>query len=210
MQPRCISNLRDPTSFRFGEHQQRSEGVDIVMLPIDLAGLSPVNPVDLGAIEVPFRSVAGDDVAIVGYPFRDPPLDGPLPVWRRGGVATEPAWAYEPGLPYYFVDGAGGPGMSGSPVYEAEIVPGFEVSPDVAAAMERLHAGETEGDESEILRSTADWRSTTVTDYRLIGVYAGRTGLPDDAPQSLGRVWHVQAVLDLLEDAVEAGHPYPE
>ncbi len=57
--------------------------------------------------------VAGDDAFVLGYPLRPDDTGLPLPLWKRATIATE----VEYHMPYYLIDTATRPGMSGAPVF---------------------------------------------------------------------------------------------
>lgn len=114
------------------------------------------------------RLSPGQDVFIVGYPYR---LSvGPrLPLWIRGTVASDPAFAYDFDdklYPLWLIDARTRPGQSGAPVMRYRPPGWFGIRND--------------GNPGTLSRSDAD----------LVGVYSGRTSKDSD----LGFVWSMNEV----------------
>jgi hypothetical protein len=116
------------------------------------------------------------DVFVVGYPFG---LSSgfQLPLWLRGTIASEPAFAYvhcgEP-LPLFLIDARSREGQSGAPV------------------LLYYHPG------SLVPRGDGTAQITGAGYSQLLGVYSGRTSDESD----LGFVWRIQAIPELCRSGV--------
>lgn len=125
---------------------------------------------------------AGAEVFILGFPL-GLALQGTLPIWKRGSVASEPLVNVAGQMPIFFVDSATRHGMSGSPVVyfgKALINSRGLPAPAPQAFVE-------------------PW---------LVGVYAGRRGSsPEEQEMSLGRVWHRRLLDDIFFHHVPGGTP---
>jgi hypothetical protein len=120
-------------------------------------------------VEPGYPRVAAE-VFILGYP-QGLSMQGVMPVWKRGSIASEPLFNVMDQAPAFLVDAATRGGMSGSPVlyFGNEITDAFGHPVDV---------GGLQGE---------PW---------LVGVYAGREGVTqEEMDMTLGRVWH-RSLLD--------------
>jgi hypothetical protein len=132
-------------------------------------------------IEYAYAKV-GAEVFILGFPM-GLALQGVLPIWKRGSIASEPLVAIDGNLPIFFVDAATRHGMSGSPV----VYFGSELTDPRGAP---AHAPPT---------FPSPW---------LLGVYAGRRGSsPEEGEMSLGRVWHRRLLDEIFFARVKGGSP---
>jgi hypothetical protein len=148
--------------------------------------------------------LVGNDVVIVGYPFGIR-AENPYPVWKRGYVASEPSILIG-GLPKFFIDSPGRPGMSGSPVFM--ISKGMGLS---AKTRELLQSG----NENEVLADIASLSidelasAQEVNILRFVGVYSGSVGDSSLEQLRVGVAWHA-AMVDRLFTHTEVGsNPYP-
>jgi hypothetical protein len=107
------------------------------------------------------------DIFVLGFP-KGLQLQGAIPVWKRGTIASEPLFATD-GKPIILVDAVTRDGMSGAPV---------------------LYFG------SSILAPGGKLVSVRGGEPWLVGVYAGREGVTkNEVEMALGRVWR-RDVLD--------------
>lgn len=115
---------------------------------------------------------AGDDAYVLGFP-KGMSGGGPLPVWKRASVASEPGVDLD-GLPKVLVDTATRQGMSGSPVIavlrRGVILPNGKFDQDAFFGQ----------------------------GYKLLGVYSGRIG-EDELGVQLGVVWKARVIDEIIE-----------
>jgi hypothetical protein len=117
------------------------------------------------------------DVFILGYP-KGLTMQGVLPVWKRGTVASEPLFPLGDNIPAMFVDAITREGMSGSPV---------------------LYFGDEITDVLGGLSPTVDPRLKPW----LVGVYAGRDGVTgEEIEMALGRVWYKRMLDEIFDHRV--------
>jgi hypothetical protein len=152
-------------------HPQHGSKIDVVALPVDApddAEMHPINrmPSDQLAILI------GMDVFVLGYPFGIG-MAG-LPVWKRASIASEPQLV-STGPPFFLVDTASRPGMSGSPVVRRSWTTHTFESGDV-------HVG-----------------APTATKF--VGVYSGRLSTNDPLDAQLGVVWPAVLVEEIVSGA---------
>ncbi|CAH1696794.1 putative Serine protease [Hyphomicrobiales bacterium] len=113
----------------------------------------------------------GSDVFILGYP-RGIPIQGALPIWKRGSVASEPLFNALDNSPVILIDAITREGMSGAPV---------------------LYFGE----EVSAVDGTPAW--VEAGKPWLIGIYAGREGSTGaEIEMTLGRAWKRQLLDDMF------------
>jgi hypothetical protein len=127
-------------------------------------------------VESGYARVAAE-VFILGYP-EGLSMQGVMPVWKRGSIASEPLFNVMDQAPAFLVDAATRGGMSGSPVLSF----GDEITDDSG------HPVPVDGLQGE------PW---------LIGVYAGREGVTgEEMDMTLGRVWHRRLLDEIFYDQV--------
>jgi hypothetical protein len=118
----------------------------------------------------------GEDVFIVGYPYRL--TTGPnLPLWVRGTIASDPMFGYNAdgkSYPLWLIDARTRKGQSGSPVIRYRPPGSVQVRND-------RQAGRSE-----------------FPDSQLLGVYSGRTSDESD----LGFVWTMDEVDEICRNGV--------
>jgi hypothetical protein len=148
--------------------------------------------------------LVGNDVVIIGYPF-GLSSENPYPIWKRGYVASEPSILIG-GMPKYFIDTPGRPGMSGSPVFM--ISKGMAVS---AKTHELLKSGNGKG-ALEVLGALNMDELTNARDVNILrfaGVYSGSVGDSSLEQLRVGVAWHAAMVDRLFTHSVEGSNPYP-
>ena len=136
----------------------------------------------VGTNDAPHLSIRpGSEVFILGYPMGIT-LQSELPIWKRGSVASEPAY-HADGLPIILVDTATRKGMSGSPVF--------------AVTSRGLKWNKNK---------------TSIVDEALVkflGVYSGRYGADDEFAAQIGRVWNRSVLDEMLSDPIPGSHNPP-
>lgn len=121
------------------------------------------------------------EVFILGYP-RGLTMQGVLPVWKRGSIASEPLFSVMDQAPAILVDAVTRKGMSGSPV--------LYFGDEITDVLGRPRGGNQRGE---------PW---------LIGVYAGREGVTgEEIEMALGRVWHRRLLDEIFFQQVPGGRP---
>lgn len=135
-----------------GDPEFDSLRTDIVAIPTTLDHGIPIQCLndDASIIEDDLYTLVGHDCAIVGYP-KSGYQDLVLPIWRRGTIASEPAFPIAQ-KPIFAIDALTAPGFSGSPVF-------------------RRHFGPLPVEQFD---GRLDVRDTNIVCARLIGVYSGR------------------------------------
>lgn len=169
----CHHNLGDDRSvvksinveIRSGEtnlwfqHPVHGQQVDVAAIPLE------IDPDVMTVDDVPetadMKIEVGQDVFILGYPL-EPLLTQALPIWKRGTIASEPAYNFN-GLNQFLVDTATREGMSGGLV------------------VARSSGGYSRENGPSILAGGSF--------FRRIGIYSGRLGANDDGLVQLGVVW---------------------
>lgn len=123
----------------------RGEAVDVVAVPLQLAGGARIHPLDLGLANADIAVEAAMPVSIIGYPF-GLVTGGTWPIWKTGHIASDPDLDYD-GQPAFLIDATTREGMSGAPV------------------VRRAHGG---------YRTRDGNYSIGVDGTRFLGVYSGR------------------------------------
>lgn len=145
----------------------------------------------------------GRDVLIVGYPFGIRP-ENPYAMWKRGFVASEPSTLIE-GLPKFYIDSPGRPGMSGSPVFM--ITPGLGVSSKTHELL-TAEAGSAFNHFRQLdVEELAN--APEVNILRFAGVYSGSVGDANLDQLRVGVAWHAFAVDQLFANPRPGGNPFP-
>ncbi|WP_282950262.1 MULTISPECIES: trypsin-like peptidase domain-containing protein [unclassified Sphingopyxis] len=159
------------------EHPTLGRGVDVVALafvpPPNLC-LMPLNAMPM----VSLKQRVSMPVFILGFPFGRTGMG--MPVWKQATFASEPCLAPHLDKPYFIVDSASRPGMSGSPV------------------IQRAH-GNIE---------LEDGRIGTVGNgdgaFNFVGIYSGRFHTEDVDDAQLGRVWPRALLEEILTSHLTA------
>lgn len=143
----------------------------------------------------------GRELTIIGYPF-GLQASSPYPIWKRGYLASEPSIALD-GMPKFYLDSPGRPGMSGAPVFT--ISPGFDAPAELAR---KLKEGSDSATQAFMELDTSMMRNT-INVLEFVGVYSGSIGDVSLEKLQLGIVWHGGLVDMLFEKARQGTNPYP-
>lgn len=161
--PLCESDHTNP---RWYQHPRFGPSVDVAAINVtDALRCYGIHFRQANILEddAEIEAYASQDVFIVGYPLGL--VTGvPIPVWKRGTIATEPSFDPD-GLPKLYVDAATRKGMSGSVVIARHIFAGTYQKKS--------------GEEAQVLYAKKDL---------VLGVYSGRLH-PDNIQAQLGIVW---------------------
>ena len=141
--------------------------VDVAVLPIAPIAGTVFRFYDL-EVSMPMTMSVAMDVSIIGFPFQIP-VDGHLPIWARGTIATEPGLDYQ-GDRAFLIDSRTRPGQSGSPV--------IAWAPALSIVPIQGHGA--------VVRSEAS--------FELLGIYSGRVATDSD----LGRVWKTEVIREVI------------
>lgn len=197
----------------WNEHPDRNL-VDLIVLPISKAleehfyFFDILSKTDSSEI----KQTVGKDAFILGYPFSKENLSSAfgeqnhyyLPVWKRGSIATEPNLKIADKL--ILIDSMSRPGMSGSPVIicedESVMVGKNDKGNDL---IKRI----SEGDTSAILDFDANnIMDDKVKKFNVLGVYSGVVGSTALQELALGKCWHIDTLVDLIENHVSGVMPF--
>ena len=175
--------------------------VDLVALPVELpvgADAPLVVPIEEFSPEPRDFLFAGREVVVVGYPFGIGAAN-PHAIWKRAFVASEPSMLIA-GMPKYYIDGPGRPGMSGSPVFI--LSRGMQVTADTHALLTNVESGGALAALAQI--SSAELLSAPdALIPRFAGVYSGSVGNQSLDQLRVGIAWHASLVDRLFT------HPVP-
>lgn len=158
-------------------HPEKGSDVDVALLPIN-----PPNNVESYPInQLPQNSVGmsvGQDVFIIGFPLG---IEGVgLPIWKRGSLASE--WQIpSEAQPYWLVDTASRPGMSGSPVIQRV----YKYEEDPGSWMDYGNNGKS----------------------CFLGVYSGRLPSEGDKDLQLGIMWSSVYIDNIVKGQQIEGQP---
>ena len=167
----------------WSSHPVLGQRVDIAALPIPTSALipgaiiKPVNTLEGEAVVNPYPS---QDVFVIGYPL-GLITNLPIPIWKRGTIATEPSINPD-ALPKVYIDTATRKGMSGSIVIARHNITGSYQKPD--------------GTMSNTLFSRQD---------KILGVYSGRIS-PHDVEAQLGIVWKNHLINEIVNSLTPPGN----
>lgn len=158
-------------------HPERGSDVDVAMLPVQCPGNAVAYPINKLPSDWIGLSV-GQDVFILGFPLG---IEGVrLPIWKRGSLASE--WQISESVqPYWLVDTASRPGMSGSPVIQRA----FPYAPELGQMMDYGRNGKTS----------------------FLGVYSGRLPSEGEKDLQLGLVWSEVYLDDIVRGQRRDGQP---
>lgn len=155
---------------RWLQHPKFGQDVDIAAVKIEtdigldtLIALNDVDQTEDMDVDV------GHDVYILGYPLH-PKVAGPLPIWKRGSVASEPGLPIRD-RPCLLVDTATRDGMSGAPVIA-------------------MSWGGYQNIKGRHIVSGGRF-------CRLLGVYSGRLGADKIGEVQLGVTWWAELISDV-------------
>lgn len=193
--------------FKFMEHPDRDKGVDLVALKVRC----PPDAIPVYLDQLPLNNdlqvEVGGDAFILGFPFSSN-YENNFPTWKRASVASEPFFPID-GLPKIHMDTASRPGMSGSPVFIRGMVDKIWLSEDEAKLHQAVQEGRASSPDFIMAVNPAHMEPKRVYEYRFIGVYAGRYGIPTEESIQLGVVWSAQALEKLFSSPVITSHPFP-
>lgn len=167
-------SLFRPDGEKVWYEMERENGmIDVVVIPIDEEIHLFHLPIETA--EEPFNENTkieiGEEIFVVGFPFGQ--IGGPIPIWKRASVASEPDFDIND-MPYFYADTATRKGMSGSPaiIYKKR-------------SMTLVDKGEGKFS-----------RHFT----KLIGVYSGRigTGSGTEGDAQLGRIWKADIIKTII------------
>jgi hypothetical protein len=163
---------QDPDEVAWLVHPTHKRKIDIVAIPLTEEFVSSAHLYSINQMGSPdLRVGIGMDVFVLGYPF-DIDEHGPLPVWKRGSIASEPDLV--PHVKnYLLVDTASRPGMSGSPVILRSW--GAHMTEDGGAA---FSAGQSN---------------------KFIGIYSGRLHTKDPMDAQIGMVWSPSCIDEIID-----------
>lgn len=209
-------SIRIDANTKWAEHSRRSDGVDIVALPIEFPDdaavftqnkLGLVNDIDIEA---------GSDLFIIGYPWGFS-AGGYFPIWKRGVIASEPL--FEPmGMSMFYIDAFTHPGMSGSPVFASAWRNMIDVDRQTYETYKLFkEKGQNAIDEltDDLADNLANALSPEVMSkveprqfFRLVGIYSGRVSVGNKDP-NIGIVWQWSLIDELFRSPVFTQHPHP-
>ncbi|HEM8614766.1 TPA: trypsin-like peptidase domain-containing protein [Citrobacter amalonaticus] len=189
------------------EHPLRSEGVDIVGIPIiftrdvKYTSQKDVNNSDTIPLHV------ASDVSIVGYPH-GLSVNEHLPIWKNGVVASEPDVKIS-SLDCFYIDATTKEGMSGSPVFSHEYTTQTIVSPEVHNLYKQRERGEISPLQFITSVSPDIFKNTIqVKKFKLIGIYSGRVTVGAHMPD-VGIVWKLSLIEEMLSSQNRVKSEYP-
>jgi hypothetical protein len=202
-------NLNIDENSIFIEHKDRSKGIDLVALKIDISEDQRIALTTQKDIEL-VDNIAVDitsNLFIVGYPWGQG-VSPNLPIWKKGTVASEPQLIYD-GIQKIYIDTYTNPGMSGSPVFASEDRDDYIYNPKYEALYKKSLTGDKaamdkiSGIAPDNIRQIRKFKH-----FRFMGIYSGRITFASKDPQ-IGIVWPLPLLIDLLSNGVKTHHPYP-
>jgi len=146
----------------------------------------------------------GRDVVIIGYPFGINELN-PYPIWKRGYVASEPSLLIG-GMPKFYIDSPGRPGMSGSPI--------FMISKGIGLPIETAKLFQN-GSNQDVLKAFTSKdvdelkSAPEVNILQFAGVYSGSVGDSSLERLRVGVAWHAGIVDRLFTNTEQGYNPHP-
>jgi hypothetical protein len=199
--------LRIDSATEWLEHSRRSDGVDIVAIPIEFPDQAVVVTQDKLGLVDDIEIEAGSDLFIVGFPWGYGVGDY-FPIWKRGVVASEPLFKPN-GISMFYIDAFTHPGMSGSPVFAATWRDMIDVDRETYDKFKLVEEGRLSALD---LLSTIDQKSIAGGKprqcFRLVGIYSGRVSVGNRDP-NIGIVWQKSLVDELFSAPIIVQHPYP-
>jgi len=184
---------------------KRDAGVDVAGLKIELP------PGAYGATIDDFNMMTddpmspGQDLISIGHPFGHS-KDTPYPLWKRGMLASEPRYTLF-GNPQMFIDTAGTPGLSGSPVFRSQKA--TLVSRDTAELVAKGERGEISSIDV-LMRIKPDELKKSTIGLELVGIYAGSTSEKNLERLQLGRMYPASTTMLIMDGKGDVGHnPFP-
>ena len=148
---------------RWREHPE-GKAVDVATLPLsDLDHSVQLFPLDLALADADVSIQVAMEVSVIGFPF-GLAVDGALPIWKTGHVASDPDFGYQ-NRPAFLVDVTSREGMSGSPVVRRvyDNFRGRDGSAHVAAGPQTRFLGIYSGRIHELADVGLVWRPDCLT-----------------------------------------------
>lgn len=189
------------------EHRRRSDGVDIVALPINFPEDAAVLTQNQLPLVEDIDLEVGSNLFVIGFPWGFSAGDY-YPIWKKGTIASEPV--FEPnGLSMFYIDAYTYPGMSGSPVFASEWRNFVEVDQQTHDNMQLYEQGKIALDDLlDNVNIPLEKKTFSKQCLRLIGIYSGRVANGKNDP-NVGIVWQKKLIDDLFVNPVVVQHPYP-
>lgn len=177
--------------------------LDLVAIPMQLG--PAVMAVKANALSVGNDEPLGvlHDVVIIGHPFGIMPSN-PFPIWKRASIASEPMIAIG-GMPKFYLDTPGRPGMSGSPVFR--LSSGALLTPEENSAIKNAVKSGSSLEVIAAMPDLADRHQRVI--LQLIGIYSGSLGDQQLNSMRLGVVWHASCINYLFTNPLSGNNPYP-
>ncbi|HEA3124668.1 S1 family peptidase [Aeromonas veronii] len=189
------------------EHSRRSDGVDIVALPIEFLDDSVLFTQDKLDLVEDIDIETGSDLFIVGFPWGFG-AGGYFPIWKKGAVASEPLFKPD-GIAMFYIDAYTHPGMSGSPVFASTWRDMVTVDRETHEKIKLFQEGNHSA--TEILNNINLPNLSNVKPkqlFRLVGIYSGRVAVGNKDP-NIGIVWQRSLIDELFTNQVVTRHPHP-
>jgi len=178
---------------------------DLVAIPIEFPDGPLIVRIEEFAKYENQRLRIGRDVVIVGYPFGIR-AENPFPTWKRGSIASEPSILIG-GLPKYYIDTPGRPGMSGSPVFMID--KGTGVSGKTYGLLTAAINGGSAIDAVRAMDVDEMMNAPEVNMLQFAGVYSGSVGDKALNQLNVGVAWHAGIIDTLFMKPVIGSNPFP-
>lgn len=209
--------LYDSQMLPLWEEHPHGPAVDIVIYPLPLSLENHFSFVDIqSAVDVEeIDETVAKDVFILGYPFGKDEMKASFgedvlyffPVWKRGSIATEPAFRIDGRT--LLIDSLSRPGMSGAPVLIAQEEPVMKVkSTKNASIFKQLAQREIGALDAMSSLDVDDLMSGMKKRFNLLGVYSGVIGNTRLAEIALGKCWHVETLRELSANSQNGRMPF--
>ena len=127
-------------------------------------------------------------ITLIGYPYGYYDKKNWLPVWKTGGIASEPDVDFE-GKPLFLVDISAFPGMSGSP--------GFAIA---YGAYETIEGPTTVGHVQKFLGIYASMQVLEEEKYLEELTSESRLGVVVDESLELGHIWKASLIINIARE----------
>lgn len=200
-------SIRIDSETEWLEHSRRSDGVDIVAMPIEFPDDAVVVTQNKLGLVDDIEIEAGSDLFIIGFPWGFGVGDY-LPIWKRGVIASEPLFRPN-GISMFYIDAFTHPGMSGSPVFAATWRDMLDVDRETYEKFKLVKEGNSSALE---LLSSIDLKAIANGKPRqclsLVGIYSGRVSVGNKDP-NIGIVWQKSLIDELFSNPIVTQHPYP-
>lgn len=158
------------------QHSKYGQDVDIAVFKIIIPQDFTVHPINEINTSEHMRIEIGMDVFVLGFPIRL--FTGIFPAWKRGTIATEPAFSVDE-MPKFLIDTATQQGMSGAPVILRARGPYLDLE--------------------------GQMKISTPPATKFLGIYSGRYTSDKLDEVQLGIVWRKELIDEIINDGVP-GH----